>query len=351
MKRQIMLSGLALTFALGALPGFAQDPNPPTQPRTNNGWRKFDPNTAQQQPADPAYADPGAPPQQYNPQYDQRRDPRYNQQDQGQQQGPPQGYQQQQAMPQNMPPVPARITLPAGTWVTVRMKEPLSSDHSQPGDAWMGTLAQPIVANGVVVARRGENVSGVVSEAKKAGRVEGVSRLGLEATEMALADGRQVQMKTRIMERRGDTSYGRDAAAIGGTVATGAAIGAAVNGGVGAGVGAAAGVVASTIGVLLTRGRPTMVYPEQVLSFRLEAPLTIENTQAFLYASQEPDYDRGDMQRQGPSYGYNSRPAYGPPPPGAYYYGGFYPSYGYFYGPSFYFRSGPGYFYFRGHRR
>jgi hypothetical protein len=77
---------------------------------------------------------------------------------------------------------------------------------------------------------------------------------------------------------------------------------AAFNGGVGAGAGAAAGVVASTSGVLLTHGRPTMVYPEQVLSFRPEAPLTIENTQAFQYASPEPDYDRGDMHRQqGPS--------------------------------------------------
>lgn len=222
------------------------------------------------------------------------------------------------------------------------MLDGLSSDHNQPGDAFMATLAQPIIASGVVLARRGQNVSGVVSEAKKAGRVEGVSRLGLEIVEIAMADGRQMQVKTRVMERKGETSYGRDAAGIGATVGAGAAIGAAVNGGVGAGIGAAAGVVASTIGVLFTRGRATTVYPEQVMSFRLEEALAIDNTEAFQPFSQQ-DYGREELRQAPPPQRY----AYGPPAP--YYYGGWYPPYGYFYGPSFYFRTGPGYFAFRGH--
>ena len=59
-------------------------------------------------------------------------------------------------------------------------------------------LLEPIVANGLLIARRGETVSGIVSEAKKAGRVSGTSRLGLELTEIQLADGRQVQVKTTL---------------------------------------------------------------------------------------------------------------------------------------------------------
>jgi hypothetical protein len=178
-------------------------------------------------------------------------------------------------------------------------------------------------------------VTGVVSEAHKAGRTEGTSRLGLELTEMQLADGRQVQVRTRLMQRRGDTSYGRDAAAIGVTTATGAAIGGAVDGGFGAGIGAAAGAVASTIGVLLTRGQPTIIYPETPLTFALDAPLNIEADEAFQPASQQ-DFDQRVQQRP-PA----PRPAYGPQP-GPYYYGGYsgpyYPyPYPYYYGPSFYF--------------
>lgn len=309
-----------------ALPGVAQDADqsaPPPAASSNGGWRKFQPPDQQavNQPGDP----PPAPPV-----------------------GDPQN-QPVQPPPQAPPPqpryAPSTITLPAGTWITVRVNEPLSSDHNQTGDAFTGTLLQPIVANGLLIARRGAIVTGIVSEAKKAGRVSGVSHLGIEITGIQLADGRQVQVKTKLLDRRGNTSYGRDAAAIGATTGVGAAIGAGVNGGVGAGVGAAAGLVASTIGVMLTRGRPTVVYPETPLTFATDVPLALDNSQqAFQYASQQ-DYNAG--YRPAPQPGYGS--AYRPYPPPAPYYGGYYAApypyaypygYPYLYGPSLYFGFG-----------
>jgi hypothetical protein len=225
----------------------------------------------------------------------------------------------------------------------MRLNEPLSSDHNQTGDAFTGTLLEPIIANGVLIARRGSTVTGIVTEAQKAGRVSGVSHLKLELTGIQLADGRQIQVKTKLIDRKGNTSYGRDAFAIGATTATGAAIGAGVNGGVGAGVGAAAGLVVSTIGVLLTRGRPTVVGPETPLTFSMETPITLDNSQqAFRYATQQ-DYNAGArplVPRYGSAYG----PGYPPPPP---YYGYYAPAYGYpyypypyYWGPSVYFGFG-----------
>jgi hypothetical protein len=307
---------------VATLPGVAQDVNQSGPPPANSGgWRRFQPSDQQndQQVGQQAGDQPGGPPPA----------PAGGNAQDSQQAPPPSRY------------APTTITLPAGTWVTVRVNEPLSSDHSQPGDAFTGTLLEPIVSNGLLIARRGQTVSGMVSEAQKAGRVSGTSRLGLELTEIQLSDGRQVQVKTRLMERRGDTSYGRDALAIGTTTAAGAAIGAGVNGGVGAGVGAAAGLVASTIGVMLTRGRATVVYPETPLTFRTETPLTLDNSQqAFQYASQQ-DYN-ARVSRPAPRPGY---PAYGAPPPP--YYGRYYAPvyaypypYPYFYGPSFYFGYG-----------
>src|SRR5579872_188093 len=251
------------------------------------------------------------------------------------------------AEPAQLPPTGAGgdLTLPAGTLITVRLTEPLSSDHNQVGDGFTAVLQQPLVADGLVVARRGQTVIGRVSVAEKAGRVKGVSRLGLELGELTLVDGHQVPIHTEMFAHNGDTSYGRDAAGIGMTTATGAAIGAGVNGGVGAGVGAAAGVVAGTIGVLLTRGRATVVYPEMPPTFRTENPVTIQaNYDAFRPASQQ-DYGSSMQQRQGPP------PGYGPPRPPAY---GYYPSpypypypyaYGYpypYWGPSVYFGFGRG---------
>jgi hypothetical protein len=330
------VSSVLVLSMVGSLPGVAQDVNqsaPPPAP--SGGWRKFQPQDQQpDQPLAPeAATDPNgnpAPPA-----------------------GDPQAQiPQAQPQPQGPPPVryaPTTITLPANTWVTIRLLAPLSSDHNQTGDVFTGTLLEPIFANGLVVARRGETVAGVVAEAQKAGRVSGVSHLKLELTGIQLADGRQVQVKTKLINWRGNTSHGRDAFAIGATTATGAAIGAGVNGGVGAGVGAAAGLVVSTIGVLLTRGYPTVVGPETPLTFSMETPLVIDNSQqAFQYASPQ-DYNAGNARPLAPRPGYGSAygPGYGYPPPPAPYYGGYYaPAYGYgypypyVYGPSLYFGYG-----------
>jgi hypothetical protein len=318
----VLILSLATT-----LPGIAQDPSqsapPPAPSAPSGGWRKFQPPASDQAPVpDQGAPDPGTPAGAPAP------DP---------QQGPP---------PQAQPPahfVPTTITLPVGTWVTVRLNEPLSSDHNQTGDAFTGTLLEPIVANGLLIARRGETVTGVVTEAKKAGRVSGVSHLRLELTGIQLADGRQIQVKTKLIDRRGNTSYGRDALAIGTTTGAGAAIGAGVNGGVGAGVGAAAGLVVSTIGVLLTRGRATVVSPETPLTFSTETPLTLDNSQqAFQYASQQ-DYNPRVARAPAQRPGYGPGVYGGPPPP---YYGGYYPGpYAYpypypYWGPSLYFGYG-----------
>ncbi|HEY2844130.1 MAG TPA: hypothetical protein VGJ09_10790 [Bryobacteraceae bacterium] len=217
---------------------------------------------------------------------------------------------------QNSPELPSQLTLPAGTWINARVDQTLSSDHNQAGDAFSMTLTQPLVANGFVVARRGQIISGRVAEAVKAGRVKGTSRLALELTDLTLVDGQQIPLRTQMVEYSGGTSKGRDAAAIGTTTGLGAAVGAAAGGGAGAGIGAGAGAAASTIGVLLTRGRATEVYPEAVLTFRTTEPLTVSTAQSALafVPVQQGDYANGG-QPQRPQLA-RRRPGYGPYPYG-----------------------------------
>jgi len=199
--------------------------------------------------------------------------------------------------------VPLQLTLESGTFVTVRVNQFLSSDRTKAGDAFSASLVQPLVVDGVVVARRGQTVGARVAEARKAGRVKGVSRLRLQLTDLTLVDGRQVPIQSQLLGRTGPKSRGRNASAIGGTTAVGAAVGVAAGSGVGAAIGAGAGALAATVGVLLTRGRPTGIYPESVLTFRIEAPVTISTTpalQAFRYVNPN-DYDRPyDIRRPPP---------------------------------------------------
>ena len=157
---------------------------------------------------------------------------------------------------------PALLTIPAATVLIMRINEPLSSDHNQVGDRFAGVLDQPIVVNGWVVARRGQTVMGQVKSVQKAGRVKGVSQLGVELTDLTLVDGQQAPILTELWKASGGTSHGADAATIAGGTGLGAAIGAAADWGRGAAIGAGAGAVAGIGAVLLTRGRPTILEPE-----------------------------------------------------------------------------------------
>jgi hypothetical protein len=253
-----------------------------------------------------------------------------------------------------LPPAPARavpstLTIPAGTVLVIRMNDFLSTDHNKIGDQFTAVLDQPLVVNGWVVARRGQVLVGQVKEARKAGRIKGTSELGVELTDLTVVDGRQVPILTELWKGSGGTSHGQDAGTIGTTTGLGALIGAAADWGTGAAIGAGAGAAAGIGAVLLTRGRPTILEPEEQLSFRLVDPVRVDTTQsqqAFQPVTQQ-DFDGGKLERRGPR-----RVADGYPYPGPYgypcgYYGpcyaypsfvGFYSGWGW--GPGFYGRRG-----------
>ena len=197
-------------------------------------------------------------------------------------------------------PVPSTLTVPSGTILLVRLNDFLSSDKNRIGDQFTATLENPLIVNGWVVARRGQVLVGQVKEARKAGRIKGTSELGVELTDMTIVDGHQLPMLTELWKGSGGTSHGQDAATIGTTTGFGALIGAAADWGTGAAIGAGAGAVAGIGAVLLTRGRPTVLEPEEELSFRLVDPVRIDTTQsqqAFLPVTQQ-DYDGGRMERR-----------------------------------------------------
>jgi hypothetical protein len=357
-KKILLAAGSAALWANFA---FAQDPQPqPPQPDPSAPvqaqpavpapdpqqappppqWRRFGQQADNGAPNNtpPVYGDPQQGPP---PNYPGNRPPNYGPQqgpNYGPQQGPnygPQGQGQGAPNYRAYPPMamaPANMTLPAGTWIKVHIDRVLSTNHSKVGDVFSGTLAQPLIVNGFVVGRRGQNITGHVTAVAKAGRVKGTSEISLEINEIALADGQQIPIKTQLVEYHGQSTRGNDAFAIGGTTLLGAAIGGAVNGGVGAGVGAAAGLVASTVGVLVTRGRPTVIFPEALLTFKTSEPVpfTTQNSTYSFQPAQPQDYSPAM-----PSRTLVGRPGYAPYG----YYGGPYAygyPYGYGYGYPFY---------------
>lgn len=189
------------------------------------------------------------------------------------------------------------LTIRPGTILNVLISQGLSSDHSQVGDVFSARLAHPVIVNGIVVAQRSQTVVGRVMEVKKAGRVSGISRLGIKLTALTAVDGQTVPIESQLLVHQGSTSVLRDSSAVAGITGLGAAIGAVSEGGNGAAIGAGIGAVTGTIGVLLTRGRPTLIDPETLLTFQVTAPATIvtnDAPQAFRFV-ERADYADPDL--------------------------------------------------------
>jgi hypothetical protein len=361
----------AVTCAAAAGLAMAQDQAPPTPPQSpaqqNGAWRRV----GDAPPAPPQTPSPSQPTDAYGqplPAGGAQPAPAPGE-PQDVQQGPPQdtppAYAPPNMAPQNMPQnvpqngpppqqangrpaygLPAQVTLQPGTYVTARINQALSSDHNLVGDTFTGTLLQPVVVNGIVVAQRGQTVYGRVTVVEKH-HSDKPSRLGLELTGMTLADGTQVPVKSELVTRQGRTTPGGvEAGTVVGTTAVGAAIGGAVGWGTGAAIGAGAGAIAGLAGVFATHNHATVLYPETVLMFQVSAPLTVAtgNGQAFHYVGPN-EYGNGpgvQMQMQQPrppGYGYSSYAPYGGYAPYGYPYA--YPYYGYGYpywgGGGFYF--------------
>ncbi len=326
------IGALALGILLCGIPALAQQDqqNPPATAPANSPD-----NVPQSQP------DQAMPPQQ-DQQQQQDQQAQQNQQNQDQQQdqqAPPPDqsapqYPQQAPPPQQYPRVrpanlPDSLTIPAGTVIKVRTNDWLSSEKSQPGDVFVATLVQPIVVDGWVVMRRNQSIIGHVTDAKKAPRGGGVSKLQLDLSQLTLVDGQLVPVQTTLLNASAGTSNGRAAAAVGLTTGTGAAIGAGFGGGPGAAIGAGAGFTVGVLGVLFTHGKPTIIPPEDVLTFKLQNPLTISTVRSNVafrqvtaedYAQAKPAPPRPRLVRPypPPPYGYYASP-YGPYPYPGYY--------------------------------
>jgi hypothetical protein len=153
--------------------------------------------------------------------------------------------------------------------------EALSSERHRTGDTFVGTLEQPLVADGFVIAERGSRVEGRIAEAVDAGRVKGLARLVLELTHIHTSDHQRVQIRTARYERQGDRAVKEDLSTVAVGAAIGAAIGAAAGGGKAAGIGAAAGAAAGAGAAAITRGPPATLGAEARITFRLDQPVTI----------------------------------------------------------------------------
>ena len=172
------------------------------------------------------------------------------------------------------PPPPQKVTVPAGTQLSVRLNDPLSSETNKIGDTFHGSLSSPIVIDGETVIPSGADVVGRVANVQSAGRFAGQSVLTLELTSLSV-NGRTYNVQTNQWSRQGKGEGKNTATKVGIGTAAGAVLGGIIGGGKGAAIGAASGAGAGTGVAAAKKGEQIKLGPEAVLSFQTVNTLTV----------------------------------------------------------------------------
>jgi len=174
------------------------------------------------------------------------------------------------------PPPPKPVVIPAGTTITVRLRQAVGSKTSNQGDRFDASLASPITVQGKTAVPAGATAYGQVTQAHAAGKFKGGATLALTLTNLTVA-GSTYAIQTSTSSQSSTGKGKRSAAMIGGGGAGGALIGGLAGGGKGAAIGALVGAGAGTAGATLTgNNRDISVPAESALSFKLTAPVTLK---------------------------------------------------------------------------
>jgi hypothetical protein len=167
-------------------------------------------------------------------------------------------------------PLPApgqsSLEIPSGTSIRVRMIDNLSSEKTQIGDTFRGTLDEPIQVKGRELYPKGADVIGRVTSVHPTGRLSEPGELDLVLNTVSSGTvAASINVEPLVI--KGESHAKSNATKIGGGAALGAVIGAIAGGGKGAAIGTLAGGAAGTGAAAATGKKPAVVESEAVLTF------------------------------------------------------------------------------------
>ncbi|HLX42437.1 MAG TPA: hypothetical protein VKR43_03345 [Bryobacteraceae bacterium] len=183
--------------------------------------------------------------------------------------------------------------IPQGTHVLLRMVNSINTRTAGEGDQVYLQTASPIAIGGRMLVPSGSYVQGVVSRAKRSGKVAGRAELAIRLESLTLPDGKMLRISPRLssvdsnetgqkVEREENiikqgSDYGADARRIAILAGSGAGIGGVADRSwSGAGIGAGAGGAVGFASTLLTRGKEVELWQGSTLDIVFDRAITVE---------------------------------------------------------------------------
>ena len=172
------------------------------------------------------------------------------------------------------PAEPAKVTIPSGASLAVRLVDAISSATAQTGDTFHATLDVPVAVDGDVVIPAHYDVDGHVVNAQASGKFAGKALLELQLDRVKVGD-RWYNIETDHYKQETGSRGKNTAEKVGGGAVVGAILGGIFGGGKGAAIGSVAGAGAGG-GVQAASKKPDITLSsEKVLTFTLQAPVTV----------------------------------------------------------------------------
>jgi hypothetical protein len=185
------------------------------------------------------------------------------------------------------PPPPQKVTIPSGTTLAIRLVDAVDSETATQGQVFHATLNSPLAVDGNVAIPAGYNVEGHVVTVQSAGKFAGQSLLVLQLDRIAAA-GSYYNIQTDQFKKQGSSRGKNTIEKVGAGAGIGALIGALAGGGKGAAIGAAAGGGLGAGAQAVTKSQQIKLASETVMTFTLQAPLTVTPTAQGPNAGRQP---------------------------------------------------------------
>jgi hypothetical protein len=174
------------------------------------------------------------------------------------------------------PAIWREVTIPAGTTLALVLDTPVASDTSRVEESVQAHVGEAIVIDGVTAVPRDSAVTGVVTEATRAGKVQGRAQVAVRFDSlMPRGQDERYQLQTGTVRRTAPSEKKKDAAKIAVPAAGGAIIGGIVGGKKGAVIGGTVGGGAGTAVVLTDRGQEVRLGKGATISVKLAEPLVV----------------------------------------------------------------------------